>query len=242
MGYLEEDDGEGSGSARYKSYNVPEPVGSMDYVSSDVIEQQAVLPGSHVIQAEKDTHVRLSCPPDMVDSIPTIVNEEEATSEDTGNASEDNIDDSSAQPNRNSLPPDTLWDGDISESTDAYPFPVIPTPPPLPVDKAVVMQKAKSTGSILRPNREKKRLSKRRSKSSTRTSEVSDRECMDDELSDEDCANSKRLIIRDSNNPTCSNIEVVPKRKKRKPYPYPLFKNDETGNLDNYLEDRRGSC
>ena len=138
------------------------------------------------------------------------------TSEDTGNASDDNIDETPAQLNRNSLPPDTLWDGDISESTDAYPHPVIPIPPPLPVDKAVFMQKAKSTGSILRRNREKKRLTKRRSKSSTRTSEVSDRECMDDELSDEDCANSKRLFIRDSNNPTCSNIEVVPKRKKKK--------------------------
>ena len=52
---------------------------------------------------------------------------------------------------------------------------------------------------------------------------------------------SQRKIIRDPTNLTCSNLEVAPKRKNITPYPYPLFKTDDTGNLDNYLEDRTGS-
>lgn len=150
-GYQEEDDGEGSGSARYKSYHVP--VGSMDCVTSDVIHDTATT-GSYVIRAENETDVCVPIPSEF--EVRRNVPDEQHLSEDTGNSSGDVV-----AERLSSHPPETLWDGDRSESTDAHPHQVvIPMPPPLPSEPAATMQKAKSTGTILRPKSQRKRLSR----------------------------------------------------------------------------------
>ena len=199
--------------------SVAGPVVSKDCVSFDVIKQTTE---SYVICSE-DREVRLLTLPELDGSRDNIEH-----------ISQDDVKEVSLP-----LPPSVLWDGDICESTDAHQK-TSTTPSRTPDTRSAVMPKENSTGTILRSNKECKQLPiKRMYKMNSRNS--TEQECMHD-TSDDGLSNSRKRIIRDSNNPTCSNIEVVPKRKRRKLYPYPLFRNDDTGNLDNYLEDRRGSC